>query len=138
MAYKGLACLSFVSPPTHKLTLAKTAGGALITAAVAQLEEALDAIQNTVIRTGCHDYPELQLFARVEYDDLLATGHDWKSAKMQFLSVTSAVMSRGCHWVMRTVFVVMDFIKMLRNCKKDKRRGSRHRLWCGILQYEIL
>ena len=71
--------------PTYKLTLAKTAGGAAIAVAVTQLETSLEAIQNTVVRTGCHDNPELQLQAREEYDRLLDAGHDWQGTKMQFL-----------------------------------------------------
>jgi hypothetical protein len=71
--------------PTYKLTLAETAGGAAITEAVKQLEASLEAVRNTVIRTGCHDNPELQLQAREEYDRLLDAGHDWEGAKMQFL-----------------------------------------------------
>ena len=71
--------------PTYKLTLAKTAGGAAIAAAVTQLEASLEAVRNTVVRTGCHGNPELQLQAREEYDLLLDAGHDWQGAKMQFL-----------------------------------------------------
>lgn len=71
--------------PTCKLTLAETAGGAAIAAAVTQLEVSLEVVRNTVVRTGCHDNPELQLQAREEYDLLLDAGHDWQSAKMQFL-----------------------------------------------------
>lgn len=71
--------------PTYKLTLAKTAGGAAIAAAVTQLEASLEAVRNTVVRTGCHDNPELQLQAREEYDRLLDAGNNWQGAKMQFL-----------------------------------------------------
>jgi hypothetical protein len=71
--------------PTYKLTLAKTAGGAAIAAAVTQLEALLEAVRNTMVRIGCHDNPELQLQAREEYNRLLDAGHDWQGAKMQFL-----------------------------------------------------
>lgn len=71
--------------PTYKLTLAETARGAAILAAVTQLEASLEVVRNTVVKTGCHDNPELQLQARKEYDRLLDEGHDWRGAKMQFL-----------------------------------------------------
>lgn len=71
--------------PTYKLTLAKTAGGAAIAAAVTQLEASLEAVRNTVVRTGCHYNPELQLQALEEYDRLSDAGHAFQGAKMQFL-----------------------------------------------------
>ena len=73
--------------PTNKLTLAKTAGGAAIAAAVSQLEASLEAMCDTVIKTGCHYNPEPLLKAFEKYGALLPAEdpNSLNNPKMQFL-----------------------------------------------------